>query len=195
MQTRSIALRGVASVMALTAVVCLTEVASAQFSISGFTVDGGGGRTTGGTYAVSGTIAQPDAGRLSGGSYSVSGGFWGGGGGGVSGIPDADPGDGVDTPSTTPPIVFRIYPVSPNPVSEQMMVAFDLPETRLVRASIYDASGRLVRTLADGTTPAGHHQRSWDRRDEVGNPVAAGIYFVRFDAGAHRSHQKVVVVQ
>ncbi len=195
METRSGTLRGLTSALTLALVACLSGVASAQFSVTNFTVDGGGGGSAGGTLTVSGTVAQPDAGVLSGGIYSVSGGFWGGGGGGVSGIPDADPVDGVDTPSKTPPIVFRIYPVSPNPVSEQMTVAFDLPETRLVRASIYDANGRLVRTLADGNTPAGHYERSWDRRDEVGNPVAAGIYFVRFDAGTHRSHQKVVVVQ
>ncbi len=40
-------------------------------------VAGGGGTSTGGTYAVSGTIGQPDAGGpMTGGSYSLTGGFW-----------------------------------------------------------------------------------------------------------------------
>ncbi len=47
------------------------------YSIDWFTIDGGGGTSTGGVYSVSGTIGQPDAGRMSGGSYSVDGGFWG----------------------------------------------------------------------------------------------------------------------
>ena len=51
--------------------------AEAQYSIDWFTVDGGGGTSTGGTYAVSGTIGQPDAGGpMSGGNYSLTGGFW-----------------------------------------------------------------------------------------------------------------------
>ena len=52
--------------------------ASAQsYSIDWFTIDGGGGTSTGGVYAVSGTIGQPDAGGpLSGGQYSLIGGFW-----------------------------------------------------------------------------------------------------------------------
>src|SRR5689334_3208390 len=57
----------------------LTGGAFAQsYSIDWFTIDGGGGTSTGGVYSVSGTIGQPDAGALAGGSYSIAGGFWGG---------------------------------------------------------------------------------------------------------------------
>ena len=52
-------------------------VAQAQYSIDWWTVDGGGGTSTGGVYAVSGTVGQPDAGlTMTGGVYSVTGGFW-----------------------------------------------------------------------------------------------------------------------
>jgi len=49
----------------------------AQYSIDWFTVDGGGGTSTGGVYTVSGTIGQPDAGAMRAGNYSLVGGFWG----------------------------------------------------------------------------------------------------------------------
>ncbi len=52
-------------------------VSAQSYSIDWFTMDGGGGTSTGGVYAVSGTIGQPDAGTLSGGSYTLAGGFWG----------------------------------------------------------------------------------------------------------------------
>lgn len=49
-----------------------------SYSLDWFTMDGGGGTSTGGVYSISGTIGQPDAGpRLSGGGYAVEGGFWG----------------------------------------------------------------------------------------------------------------------
>jgi hypothetical protein len=48
-----------------------------QYSIDWYTIDGGGGTSTGGVYAVSGTIGQPDAGAMSGGNYTLEGGFWG----------------------------------------------------------------------------------------------------------------------
>ena len=47
------------------------------YSIDWFTIDGGGGTSTGGVYSVSGTIGQPDAGVLTGGPYTLAGGFWG----------------------------------------------------------------------------------------------------------------------
>jgi hypothetical protein len=43
-----------------------------------YTIDGGGGTSSGGDYSLSGTIGQPDAGGMSGGDYDLSGGFWSG---------------------------------------------------------------------------------------------------------------------
>jgi hypothetical protein len=50
---------------------------SQQFAIDWFTIDGGGGTSTGGVYSVSGTIGQPDAGHMGGGNFTLDGGFWG----------------------------------------------------------------------------------------------------------------------
>jgi hypothetical protein len=59
-------------------VLLLCPNAHAQsYSIDWFTIDGGGGTSTGGVYSVSGTIGQPDASSaMTGGNYSVTGGFW-----------------------------------------------------------------------------------------------------------------------
>jgi len=47
----------------------------AQFSIDWYSIDGGGGTSSGGSYTLTGTIGQPDAGKSSGGSYELTGGF------------------------------------------------------------------------------------------------------------------------
>ena len=48
------------------------------FSLDWWTVEGGGGTSTGGVYSITGTIGQPDAGpTLNGGSFTLTGGFWG----------------------------------------------------------------------------------------------------------------------
>ena len=56
----------------------LCESATAQtYTIDWFTIDGGGGTSTGGVYQVSGTVGQPDAGpTMSGGNFTLDGGFW-----------------------------------------------------------------------------------------------------------------------
>jgi hypothetical protein len=61
--------------LALTALVSRAQAQT--YSIDWYTIDGGGGTSTGGTYQVSGTIGQPDAGGpMTNGQYAVTGGFW-----------------------------------------------------------------------------------------------------------------------
>jgi hypothetical protein len=54
-------------------------IAWGDYKIVWSTIDGGGGRSTGGQYVLTGTIGQPDAGSMSGGQYKLLGGFWPGG--------------------------------------------------------------------------------------------------------------------
>ena len=54
-------------------------VASGQYELSWYTIDGGGGRSSGGPYTLTGTIGQPDAAWSSVGNYELLGGFWPGG--------------------------------------------------------------------------------------------------------------------
>lgn len=52
-------------------------VTAQNYSVDWFTLDGGGGTSTGGVYSLSGTLGQPDAGGpMTNGQFSVTGGFW-----------------------------------------------------------------------------------------------------------------------
>ncbi len=46
------------------------------FEIPWYTVDAGGGTSSGGGFVLSGTIGQPDPGDLAGGDFALRGGFW-----------------------------------------------------------------------------------------------------------------------
>jgi hypothetical protein len=65
----------VASVLLIIALPILTY-AQSSYDISWWTVDGGGGTSTGGSYTLSGTAGQSDAGVLVGGPYALTSGFW-----------------------------------------------------------------------------------------------------------------------
>src|SRR5438552_11739903 len=56
----------------------LATTVRSQYSIDWYTIDGGGGTSTGGVFSVSGTIGQPDANGqpMAGGNFSLVGGFW-----------------------------------------------------------------------------------------------------------------------
>ena len=64
----------------LLALAASLALAAAAYDLSWWTVDAGGGASSGGPYVLQGTLGQPDAGTLSGGPYVLQGGFWGGAG-------------------------------------------------------------------------------------------------------------------
>jgi len=68
---------GLKIVLMTLAFTALVARAQTNYTIGWYTIDGGGGTSTGGTYQVSGTIGQPNAsGAMTGGNYSLTGGFW-----------------------------------------------------------------------------------------------------------------------
>jgi len=60
-------------------VVSAAATAHGDYELSWSTIDGGGGKSSGGPYVLTGTIGQPDAGYHGGGDYELLGGFWPGG--------------------------------------------------------------------------------------------------------------------
>jgi len=57
----------------------VVSAASGEYELSWYTIDGGGGQSSGGPYTLTGTIGQPDAAYSAGGNYELLGGFWPGG--------------------------------------------------------------------------------------------------------------------
>ncbi len=57
----------------------VSSTVSGEYEINWYTIDGGGGRSSGGPYNLVGTIGQPDAAWSKGGNYELLGGFWPGG--------------------------------------------------------------------------------------------------------------------
>jgi hypothetical protein len=53
--------------------------AAGPYKMDWYTIDGGGGTSSGGQYTLTGTIGQPDASYSSGGKNELLGGFWPGG--------------------------------------------------------------------------------------------------------------------
>jgi hypothetical protein len=67
----------------------------------------------------------------------------------------------------------------PNPFNPRTTISFDLPTAGTVRLEVFDAAGRLVRTLVDESMPQGSHEAAWDGWDASGRNVGSGIYLAR----------------
>lgn len=73
---------------------------------------------------------------------------------------------------------------------------FELRADQRADLTIYDIAGRRVRALAEGERfLAGTSERSWDGRDDAGEPAASGIYFARLEtSGGGRSRAVRIVL-
>lgn len=70
--------------------------------------------------------------------------------------------------------------IRPNPLNPQAALSFTMKNPGQVTVSLYDVSGRLVRTVvAAEEFDAGLHEVRVDGRDDRGATLASGVYFYR----------------
>ena len=98
----------------------------------------------------------------------------------------------VDDGGISPHAAFLASPY-PNPGSGARALRFGLPTSSAVTLRVFDAAGRLVRTLENGVMPAGEYRSAWDLRDDDGSTVATGVYFVRLSIGTQAFSRTVTV--
>jgi serine protease len=82
------------------------------------------------------------------------------------------------------PGVITVYP---NPITNQTVIKFNLPQTSTVSIQIFNAMGAKVAELHHGQLPAGQQQFRWDA---VGLPK--GSYFCRVQAGNEIMTRKIL---
>jgi flagellar hook assembly protein FlgD len=59
---------------------------------------------------------------------------------------------------------------------------------------VYDITGRLIRILLEGETQPHESGVSWDGRDDSGEALPSGIYFLRLEEEGEGSASKKVVL-
>ena len=88
----------------------------------------------------------------------------------------------------------------PNPFNPETWIPYHLAKDADVTLHIYAVNGTLVRTLALGHQPAGMYQtRSraayWDGKNQIGEPVASGVYFYTITAGDFTATRKMLIAK
>ncbi|TET46752.1 T9SS type A sorting domain-containing protein, partial [candidate division TA06 bacterium] len=74
-------------------------------------------------------------------------------------------------------------------------ISYQIPEQLLVRLTIYDIRGRLVKTLVTETQSPSSYMVEWRGDDGFGRPVPAGVYLYRLDAGRWSATKKTVLLR
>ncbi|RKU34485.1 hypothetical protein C6496_20030, partial [Candidatus Poribacteria bacterium] len=88
----------------------------------------------------------------------------------------------------------------PNPFNPETWIPYQLAESADVVLMIYDMNGYLVRRLAVGHQTAGmYRNRSramyWDGRNQLGEPVASGLYFYTLTADNFTVTRRMLILK
>ena len=88
----------------------------------------------------------------------------------------------------------------PNPFNPETWIPYRLSEEGQVLISIYDTKGTLIRMLSLGYQPAGFYQNQgraayWDGRNDLGEPVASGVYFYQLTTPSFQQTRRMLIVK
>lgn len=103
-------------------------------------------------------------------------------------------GTGVGDPPV-PTLAARLE-AKPNPFNPVVEIAFSVPAAGRARVTVYDAAGREVAELFDGTAGTGiRHTAQWRGVDRRGQAVGSGVYFVRLTGAGTNVTRKIVLLK
>jgi hypothetical protein len=96
----------------------------------------------------------------------------------------------------TLPRRFALNQNYPNPFNPSTVISYQLPVISRIQLKIYNSIGQEVRTLVSGAVQnPGKYEMSWDGRNEMGAPVASGIYIYRLKTNEFVHSKKMLLIR
>ena len=88
----------------------------------------------------------------------------------------------------------------PNPFNPETWIPYRLAKAAEVTLAIYDATGRLVRSIDVGFKPVAVYESRasaiyWDGRNDNGELVASGLYFYQLATPSYRQLRRMVILK
>ncbi len=102
---------------------------------------------------------------------------------------------GTKTDVIIGPAEFTLEQNFPNPFNPSTTIVYSVPSLSLVSLEIYDALGRLVKTLMNEAKEPGRYSVAWDGRNNVNEKAVSGIYFCRMKAGNYTGLKKMILLK
>ena len=94
----------------------------------------------------------------------------------------------------------RLLQNYPNPFNPETWIPYHLAEAGVTSLSIYDATGKHIRTLSLGYQSAGFYQSQghaayWDGRNALGESVASGVYFYQLVTPSFQQTRRMLILK
>lgn len=83
----------------------------------------------------------------------------------------------------------------PNPFNPSTRIGFSVPSRSMVSIGIYDAAGKLVRTLVNTYLQSGKYEIEWNGSDDYGRNLSSGIYYYKMNSEDFSHTKKMVLLK
>jgi hypothetical protein len=89
-----------------------------------------------------------------------------------------------------------LYAPKPNPIVNGIVYfSFNLAEPAQVLMRVYDASGKLVKTLLNTQMSSGMHSLNWNCNDNSNQKIGEGVYFYTLETPKEKLTKKLVLTR
>ena len=93
------------------------------------------------------------------------------------------------------PEEFSISKAYPNPFNPTVNIDFSIPEESNINIQIFDLLGRNVFNHEQNFNTAGKYRFQWHGVNDLGMPIASGVYFVTIQHKANIFKQKITFLK
>lgn len=84
---------------------------------------------------------------------------------------------------------------APNPLTSNTIFAYQVNGNTKVKLSIFDETGRLVKTLFNEQQSNGTHHYNWIGDDSNGNMLSGGLYYYSLTSDTENVNGKLIIVR
>jgi hypothetical protein len=93
------------------------------------------------------------------------------------------------------PQVTRLSGNFPNPFNPSTRIQFSLAESGFVLLDVYNARGQKVSSLIQNYLEAGLHLITWNGKNDAGNQLASGVYYLKLKTGNYNKTHKILMIK
>jgi photosystem II stability/assembly factor-like uncharacterized protein len=97
---------------------------------------------------------------------------------------------GIINANSEIPYEMKLYQNYPNPFNSSTLIQYYMAHSGYLRISIFDISGKKIKTLLEGNQQSGSHKLYFD-----GSDLASGIYFYRIEFKDFFKIKKMVLIK
>jgi len=90
---------------------------------------------------------------------------------------------------------FTVLQNYPNPFNAETVIHYEIPDSRPISIRIFNLLGREIRSVQYTEQKAGKQRFRWMGKNDLGEQVGSGVYFLQLSAGDEFKRMKMVLMK